>query len=257
MNQIKIAQARKNRLAKQQAGKDKAEAKKLEAIFELQNKTIQTLHDNLEKSYTELKGSIDNITIPEYEQKFTDINNTLVKLIGKLEAGINVNNLKDIKQQGDVTVKNLKDITNKVSVTNLKDIKLDTKGLVKDKTLSELDRTLANIANQLGQLDEKLEPKQKPENFMPIRRVIKVGNRLEFDDSSWGGRSGGGSTITSPIDTHELTGLVPEVYDYISLSYTGDNITGVVYKVGGSGGSTVATLTIAYSGANITSVTRT
>ena len=50
--------------------------------------------------------------------------------------------------------------------------------------------------------------------------------------------------------------LVPQGYDYLSLSYTGDNLTGVVYKTGGSGGTTVATLTLAYSGSNLTSVTK-
>lgn len=54
-----------------------------------------------------------------------------------------------------------------------------------------------------------------------------------------------------------IAGLVPSAFDYISLSYTGSNLTGVVYKLGGSGGTTVATLTIAYSGSNITSVTKT
>lgn len=52
------------------------------------------------------------------------------------------------------------------------------------------------------------------------------------------------------------SGLSIPPYDYISLTYTGDNITGVVYKTGGSGGTTVATLTLAYSGSNITSVTK-
>ena len=51
-------------------------------------------------------------------------------------------------------------------------------------------------------------------------------------------------------------GLVPEVYDYLELGYTGDNITTVIYKTGGASGTTVATLTIAYSGSNITSVTK-
>ena len=51
--------------------------------------------------------------------------------------------------------------------------------------------------------------------------------------------------------------LVPEVYDYISLSYTGDNLTGVVFKTGGSGGTTVSTLALIYTGSNLTSVTKT
>lgn len=51
--------------------------------------------------------------------------------------------------------------------------------------------------------------------------------------------------------------LVPAAYDYVSLSYTGNDLTGVVFKTGGSGGTTVATLTLAYTGSNLTSVTRT
>lgn len=50
---------------------------------------------------------------------------------------------------------------------------------------------------------------------------------------------------------------IPE-HDYISLSnYSGTNPGTVVYKNGGSGGQTVATLTLTYDGSgNLTSVTR-
>ena len=51
--------------------------------------------------------------------------------------------------------------------------------------------------------------------------------------------------------------LVPAVYDYISLTYTGTNLTGVVFKTGGSGGTTVATLTLAYTVSRLDSVTKT
>ena len=54
-----------------------------------------------------------------------------------------------------------------------------------------------------------------------------------------------------------LNSLIPATYDYIALSYTGDNLTGVVFKSGGSGGSTVSTLTLAYTGAVLDSVTKT
>lgn len=57
----------------------------------------------------------------------------------------------------------------------------------------------------------------------------------------------------NPIPTIE--GLAIPEHDYIDLSYTGSNLTGVVYKTGGSGGTTVATLTLAYDGNNnLTSV---
>ena len=54
-----------------------------------------------------------------------------------------------------------------------------------------------------------------------------------------------------------LTGLEIPDHDYIALSYTGTNLTGVEYKTGGAGGTTVATLTLAYDGNdNLTSVTK-
>jgi hypothetical protein len=59
---------------------------------------------------------------------------------------------------------------------------------------------------------------------------------------------------TNPIPT--VTGLEIPKHDYVSLTYSGSNLTGVVYKTGGSGGTTVATLTLTYSGSNLTSVTK-
>jgi hypothetical protein len=54
-----------------------------------------------------------------------------------------------------------------------------------------------------------------------------------------------------------IDGLEIPAHDYIDLSYTGANLTGVVYKDGGSGGTTVATLTLAYDGSNnLISVTK-
>lgn len=50
-----------------------------------------------------------------------------------------------------------------------------------------------------------------------------------------------------------VQGLVNQPYDEIALSYTGTNLTGVVYKLDGT---TVATLTLAYSGSTLTSVVR-
>lgn len=53
-----------------------------------------------------------------------------------------------------------------------------------------------------------------------------------------------------------VTGLEIPEHDYIGLTYTGDNLTGVVYKTGGAGGTTVATLTLAYTGSRLDSVTK-
>ncbi len=59
---------------------------------------------------------------------------------------------------------------------------------------------------------------------------------------------------TAPL---HMAGLNIPAHDYVGLGYTGDNLTTVTYKTGGSGGTTVATLTLAYSGSTLTSVTKT
>lgn len=49
--------------------------------------------------------------------------------------------------------------------------------------------------------------------------------------------------------------IVPFEYDYISLSPPSLPTT-IVYKTGGASGTTVATLTIVYSGTDISTITR-
>ena len=50
-----------------------------------------------------------------------------------------------------------------------------------------------------------------------------------------------------------VQGLVPTEYDEISLSYTGDDLTGVTYR---QDGTIVATLTLSYTGSRLTGVAR-
>ena len=60
-----------------------------------------------------------------------------------------------------------------------------------------------------------------------------------------------GSSLTSSLDGFDIP-----AYDYISLSYTWSNLTWVVYKTGWSWGTTVGTLTLAYTGSDLVSVTK-
>ena len=53
-----------------------------------------------------------------------------------------------------------------------------------------------------------------------------------------------------------IAGLTIPAHDYIALTYTGTNLTGVQYRTGGATGTIVGTLTLAYSGSNLTSVTK-
>lgn len=76
--------------------------------------------------------------------------------------------------------------------------------------------------------------------------------------------SSDGGTTWHPVNTDDegnlnvVSGLVPPGYDYIELSYdSNNNLTGVVYKVGGVSGTLLATLVLVYDGNdNMTSVTK-
>jgi len=103
--------------------------------------------------------------------------------------------------------------------------------------------------------------------------------RINSDEHNWGDVGHKVEDQTLPVDVSSLplppgaatsakqdtqitllqgiAGFVPSVYDYISLVYTGNNLTTVIFKTGGSGGSVVSTLTLEYSGNTFTSVTKT
>ena len=61
-----------------------------------------------------------------------------------------------------------------------------------------------------------------------------------------------GSALLGKIahNTSRTPGFVIPAYDYTALTYFGstNNVQTVVFKTGGSGGTTVATLTLAYAG---------
>ena len=94
------------------------------------------------------------------------------------------------------------------------------------------------------------------------REPRKISSIESGETENWVSPDGGTTWYAQKGDTSgraiTVSGLIPHEYDYIGLSYTGDNLTGVVYKSGGAGGDTVATLVIAYDGSdNITSITKT
>jgi hypothetical protein len=51
--------------------------------------------------------------------------------------------------------------------------------------------------------------------------------------------------------------LAPSNYDYVALSYDGSgNLTSSVYKIGGSAGTTTATISFEYSGSDLVSISK-
>lgn len=49
------------------------------------------------------------------------------------------------------------------------------------------------------------------------------------------------------VNTKSLTGMVTESYDYIAVTYPTSSSEQYVFKTGGSGGTTVATVVVTYT----------
>jgi hypothetical protein len=53
-----------------------------------------------------------------------------------------------------------------------------------------------------------------------------------------------------------VPGLAIPEHDYITLTYSGANVIGVVYRSGGVNGLVVTTLTLSYTGDNLTTIAK-
>ena len=88
---------------------------------------------------------------------------------------------------------------------------------------------------------------------------------IEYDDGQSGGGGGGGggggdataaNQVLQLTELESIAGLGIPAHDHVALGYTGSNLTTVTYRSGGSGGTVVGTLTLAYSGSTLTPDTR-
>ena len=58
-------------------------------------------------------------------------------------------------------------------------------------------------------------------------------------------------TTSNPFPIDAVNSVVPDDHDYIGLTYDGsDRLETITYKTGGSGGTTLLTITLTYDGAS-------
>jgi len=87
-----------------------------------------------------------------------------------------------------------------------------------------------------------------------LQHPRKVSSIESGETENWVSSDGGTTWYAQKGDTSgraiTVSGLVPYEYNHITLSYTGSNLTGVVYRTGGVSGDIVATLVLAYDGSD-------
>lgn len=86
---------------------------------------------------------------------------------------------------------------------------------------------------------------------------ITIGRVLSSGTDSVTAVQGTPAADSDSWPVRRMNQLVPEEYDAIDLSYTGNNLTTVEYYTGGLAGTLVATLTLSYTGSRLDSVVKT
>jgi len=184
-----------------------------------------------------------------------------VELLEKLQGAI-----EGIKIPRDIKVKNFPKQADKVTVKNFPDNVFELKKpnwYKREDIVTPISKVIIEGLNEVlkqGRNVGKVEVVNRmPKDSIPVRltdkdaknfytaiaSAVSTGSSPSFKDASGDSQralvdSSGYAQITLQNQ------LVSEYYDFIDLGYTGSNMTTVVYKSGGSGGTTVATLTLTY-----------
>lgn len=185
-----------DRKAKLEELKKRSPIKKT-SITESEQAFIKTLQDATE----ELKNSLGvGVAVNNLDD--------LVEQLGKIESfEKEVGELKDsistIKFPGEVNIKGIDSLTSAVEKLS----KLP-KPVIQKIDFSVLDSVVEGVLALINKVEELQVPKQGqlPDDYVPMRRVQKVGNKLFFDDSFYGGGGGGGGAAIPNVD-----GSVPVV----------------------------------------------
>lgn len=172
-------------------------AKKLKELKKASGQLSTKQHKELLASISSLQANISSLEASlsangtSYTESQKDLVQNFSTLQEILQSGLNVNNLKDIKQAKEIIVSNLKDIPKPVVNTTKTEI---PKWLASDKSVQTLNDNVIKVVQALIDLEANIKPSQSADEFVPFRRVIRQGNRLVFDDSDWASRSGGGGS---------------------------------------------------------------
>lgn len=181
-----MKRAEEVRLARLKKAKEaKARAKALE----------QAQRDDIEARQKEVIAQLEAIAAikqkepKDLEPKLDKLNESILALTEKLLSGITIKNIADGKSAPS------KVITEKLELPEWLKSAPSHKDIVK---------AIEQNTTVLGAL-EKAQKSQLPEDFIPVRRVYKAGNRFLFDDSSTGSYSGGGGGSSSSSGSVAIT----------------------------------------------------
>ena len=167
---------------------------------ELQEKGIKA-SESLEKAIHSLSELING----QDEYDFARLEKQLEKIDKSLDLTKHFTNLeRSIKQLSPQTHNNKTKIQD---FSKLLKAVTDNKPLPVNIDLTKLEKAVVNIEQYISEQSEPSD--QGAENYQPVRRVVKVGNRFIFDDNFTNAGGGGGSSTVGLTDAELRASPVP------------------------------------------------
>lgn len=171
------------------------------------------------------RDTIKNLQITGNGEAFVDILEATVNELKKtLGVGVEIVNIDELisnlAQIGELSeaVGELKDqikslqLPNSVGIEGIDDLMANLKMMasrkehlikvepIDPKPFEDIAKSIVDLTLKVEELSaEKPKPGQEPGDYIPMRRVMKVGNKLLYDDSFYTGGGGGGSN--TPLAT--------------------------------------------------------
>lgn len=167
---------RKNKVAKQLL-KEQEELKSDLKVFQegILSKLIELEVSSQEQS----RAVVGAIVAIDSSENLEGVQSALKSLETAIGEGVKVKNIKDAK--AEVKVEKVKVETQKIEIP---------KNLATNEDIKK-------VVSVLEVIEEKLKPSQRADQFAPFRRVVKVGDKFQFDDNFTGAGSGGGGGSSS------------------------------------------------------------
>ena len=81
-------------------------------------------------------------------------------------------------------------------------------------------------------------------------------SKLSGTGGSGGGDASAANQVLQLTELESIAGLQIPPHDHLTLAYTDSNLTQIVYRTGGAGGTTVATVNLGYTSGVLTTVAK-
>lgn len=210
MSKAELTPEQQEKLLAARAKKQRPEVPVSVAIFD--NKQLEGLHTKMDLALEAVREVLaaKSEEVPIANDQLVELNNKFVGLIAYFEAHNKLLTEQPENHDAENIIRSIEELATKIVIPEPAEIPV---WLQSPKIVESLSKEVGSIAVALKALPSKFTFSQKAEDYIPFRRVRKVGNVFQFDDQPWsapgGGGGGGGSQSNGLTDAQLRASPVP------------------------------------------------